>query len=84
MLKNCDIPVIVSGDTDLAAAIKSAKRLFPETEIGIMFPYKRYHAELKQITDFNFKIRSENYEKFVFPDQIVLHDGKTLTKPSGW
>ncbi len=84
MLKNCDVPVIVSGDTDLSAAIKSAKRLFSKSKVGVAFPYRRANAELQQITDFNFRIRPDSYTKFVFPDRVSLDDGTIITKPPGW
>ena len=84
MIKSCDIPVIVSGDTDLATAIKLAKRLFPGVKIGVGFPYKRNNAELKQLADVSFKIGPQHYQEFVFSDLITLPSGKTILKPPAW
>lgn len=84
MLNSCDVPVIVSGDTDLATAIRAAKRLFPAAKIGVGFPYKRFHHELKQLADFSFKMSPRQYSTFVFPDQVVLPSGKTILKPPAW
>lgn len=84
MRNTCDTAVIVSGDTDLLTAIRAAKRLFPKKKIGVGFPYKRAHKEMKQIADYSFKIDGRYYQKFVFPDVVTLPNGKTITKPTGW
>jgi uncharacterized LabA/DUF88 family protein len=80
----CDIAVIISGDTDLLTAMRAAKRLFPEKKLGVGFPYKRAHKEMKQLADHSFKIDARYYEKFVFSDVIELPNGKTISKPVGW
>jgi len=57
-LRACDTLAIVSGDTDLAPAIRAAKRLFPESRLCVVFPYARFNAELQQLADFSFRIRA--------------------------
>jgi uncharacterized LabA/DUF88 family protein len=84
MTKSCDIPVIISGDTDLATAIRTAKRLFPGIKIGVGFPYHRNNAELRQLADVSFKIGPQHYQQFVFPDLITLPTGDKIAKPSRW
>lgn len=84
MKDQCDIPVIVSGDTDLATALRAAKRLFPTKKLGVGFPYKRRTNELGQIADFEFKIQALHYPRFVFPDPVILPDGTRLQKPFSW
>ncbi len=37
-LNKCDMAVLVSGDTDLAPAIRTALRLFPDKEVAMLFP----------------------------------------------
>lgn len=84
MTDACDTAVIVSGDTDLATALRAAKRLFPSKKLGVGFPYKRGHGELEQLADCTFKIKAEHYSRFVFPDKITLSNGTTIQKPANW
>ena len=56
-LNACDTLVIVSGDTDFAPAMRTAKRLFPAVQVCVAFPHARFNAELQQIADFSFRIR---------------------------
>ena len=80
----CDTLVIVSGDTDFAPALRTAKRLFPEAQVCVAFPHARFNAELQQIADFSFRIRAARYAEHQFPDPVELRDGRLLRKPSRW
>jgi len=84
--KTCDIAVIVSGDTDLSAAIKVAKRMFPSQLIACAFPYGRSkgRSELKNLCHRYFNIEPDAYERFCLPDQITLLDGYVVKKPPMW
>lgn len=84
MLNKCDTAVIVSGDSDLVASTRAAKRLFPTKRLGACFPYKRKSNELAQIADFELKISAHLYERFQFPPTISLLNGKTINKPQTW
>jgi uncharacterized LabA/DUF88 family protein len=46
MNNECDTVVLVTGDTDLAPAVRTVKRLFPDKTITFIFPYKRKNKEL--------------------------------------
>ncbi|MDZ4718003.1 MAG: NYN domain-containing protein [Roseiflexaceae bacterium] len=37
----CDTAVVITGDTDIAPAIRAAKRLFPTKQVGVGLPYQR-------------------------------------------
>lgn len=37
----CDTIVVMTGDTDIAPAVRASKRLFPHIEICFLFPYGR-------------------------------------------
>ena len=80
----CDSVVLVTGDTDLAPAVKTAKHLFPDKYIIFAFPYRRKNEELAQITPGSFKIYSRNYIQHQFPDPFPLSDGTMVPKPSSW
>jgi uncharacterized LabA/DUF88 family protein len=83
-LRACDTLVIVSGDTDLAPAIRAAKRLFLESQVCVAFPHARFNAELQQIADFSFRLRTARYAEHQLPDPVRLPDGRVLRRPPGW
>lgn len=80
----CDTVVIVSGDTDLLPAIRTARRLFPTQHVGVGFPFRRFNVELKNSVSRSFKIKPDQYAKHQFPDPIVLPNGQEIRKPSTW
>lgn len=80
----CDTIVLVSGDTDLVSAVRTAKDLFPSKKVGIAFPYKRANTHFKEIADFTFKISADSYKNHQFPAPVILPDGTKLTKPPLW
>jgi len=80
----CDTLVIVSGDTDVAPAIRTAQSLFPTKRVCVGFPHARVNAELQQIADFSFRIRDSQYGKYQFPDPVLLKSGRQLAKPPTW
>lgn len=80
----CDCVVIVTGDTDLAPAVRTAKRLFPNKHIVFAFPYNRKSEELAKLAPGSFKIRKGNYIKHQFQNPFKLSDGTKISKPSSW
>jgi uncharacterized LabA/DUF88 family protein len=83
-LRAGDTLVIVSGDTDFAPALRTAKRLFSEAQVCVAFPHARFNAELQQIAGFSFRIRASRYADHQLPDPVRLSDGRILQRPSGW
>ena len=79
-----DIIVLVTGDTDLAPAVRTAQRLFPTKELCFAFPYKRQNSELQKMVRRHFKIRGREYLKHQLPNPVVLPGGRKITKPSSW
>ncbi len=45
---HCDAVVVVSGDTDIAPAIRTARLLYPHADIGIAFPVHRHNNDLQK------------------------------------
>ena len=74
----------MTGDTDLAPAVKTAQRLFPEKEICFAFPYARKNRELAQLVKTHFRIGRGSYLRHQLPDRVVLRDGRTVKKPLAW
>ena len=81
---DCDRIVLVTGDTDLAPAAKTAIRLFPKKEVVFAFPYKRKNVELAHIAPRSFSMRKEMYALNQLPDPCPLPDGTTAAKPPKW
>jgi len=80
----CDCVVLVTGDTDLAPAVETAKRLYAHKRVVFAFPYRRKNEELAKMAPGSFKIHSGNYTKHQFPDPFVLSDGTKIAKPPSW
>lgn len=79
-----DAIMIVSGDTDLIPAIKTARSLFPTKPVGCLFPFRRGNAELKQACTFHASIGKEQYAKHQLPDPIVIPGRRPIVKPATW
>ncbi|HEX2714892.1 MAG TPA: NYN domain-containing protein [Candidatus Acidoferrales bacterium] len=60
-LDACDTVVLVSGDTDLAPAVRTAKALWPARRIWALFPFARHNAELKAICHGHLKMKAKRY-----------------------
>ena len=80
----CDTAVLVTGDTDIAPAVRAVKRLYPTKDVCFAFPYKRKNKELAALADKQFKIRKEKYTAHQFSDPVVLPTGRSIAKPTGW
>jgi hypothetical protein len=84
-LDRCDTVMVVSGDTDVIPAVKTAQSLFPHKRVGFLLPYRRQNQELADLAPgLHFAIRKETYTRYQFPDPLVLPSGKTIKKPAGW
>lgn len=79
-----EVIVLVSGDTDLLPAIRTARRLYPAVQIAVCFPFRRHNADLKQAVARSFKVRKEQYARHQLPDPVVLPSGRLLHKPPKW
>jgi len=80
----CEMAVLVSGDTDLLPAIRTARRLYPEKQVWVAFPHGRYNAELAEAADNGMTIKRKKYDKFQLPNPVLLPDGRKAHKPPEW
>ncbi len=83
-LDKCDTIILVTGDTDIVPAVKTAQKIFPKNEIVFMMPYKRHNKELANLASRHFDISSSNYTKYQFAEPFVTKKKKLIHKPSGW
>jgi uncharacterized LabA/DUF88 family protein len=81
---SCDTVVLVTGDTDLAPAVRTAKKLFTGKRVVFAFPYKRKNSELAKLAPGSFEIKKEQYTKYQFSNPYTLPDGSQISKPSKW
>jgi uncharacterized LabA/DUF88 family protein len=81
---SCDIVVLVTGDTDLAPAVRATDKLFANKKVVFAFPYKRKNQELAKLAPDSFEIKKEQYAKHQFLNPYVLKDGTKICKPNKW
>jgi hypothetical protein len=77
------VVVLITGDTDLAPAVKTATRLFAQMEVFFAFPYRRSNAELQRLKPRSFKITVRSYLTCQFPDPLDV-SGHSIPKPASW
>ncbi|MBY0549745.1 MAG: NYN domain-containing protein [Candidatus Obscuribacterales bacterium] len=81
----CDVAVIISGDTDLLAVVREALTTYPTKEIVLAFPYKRHNNHYRSIAPLRtIKIPAQRYEDFQLADPVRLISGRDIAKPVGW
>jgi uncharacterized LabA/DUF88 family protein len=83
-LDKCDTIVLVTGDTDIIPAVKTAQNVFPKKEIAFLMPYKRHNKELANLPLRHFDISSNNYTKHQFSDPFITKKKKLIHKPLSW
>ncbi|WP_028315915.1 NYN domain-containing protein [Desulfatibacillum aliphaticivorans] len=81
---SCGMIVILSGDTDIAPAVKTSNVLYPDKKTIFAFPYGRKNESLKSLSPDSFKVKSSAYQKHQFPDPYQCSDGKIVVKPKNW
>ncbi|MDD5454896.1 MAG: NYN domain-containing protein [Candidatus Ratteibacteria bacterium] len=79
-----DTIILMTGDTDLAPAVRTCKRLYPDKLIFFAFPYKRTNIELVGIAPESFSIKRKSYLRYQFPDPLMLDDNTSVSKPEDW
>jgi uncharacterized LabA/DUF88 family protein len=78
-----DRVVLITGDTDIAPAVRAAKRMFPHREVCFAFPWQRRNDELSATVSRCISITREAYVRHQFPDSFVVGK-KTYVKPAAW
>ncbi|HEX8244503.1 MAG TPA: NYN domain-containing protein [Longimicrobium sp.] len=78
------VAVLMTGDTDLRPAIRTARKLFRQNHIGIITPFLRHTTEMQECGDFHFKVSQKLVQAAQFPPVIKLPDGSEIKKPPSW
>ncbi|GLY04716.1 NYN domain-containing protein [Actinoplanes sp. NBRC 101535] len=79
-----DHALIVSGDSDMAPAIRSVRRIAPDKRLVAVFPPKRSSVTLKQAADSTLQIYDKVPERHLLPDIIKTIDGTVVNRPGHW
>lgn len=85
--KQADVAVLVTGDTDIAPAVRAVLDMFPEAVVWFAFPYERRNKELAgavQVRGGSFKIGEKAYERHRLPDPYPMKVGDALPMPVKW
>lgn len=80
----CDTAILVSGDTDIAPAVKTAREVFPNKKVCFAFPYQRKNRELQTLCPNSFTIKGPKYVSHQFDNPCILSDGTHISKPPSW
>lgn len=80
----CDTAVLITGDTDIAPAVRTASALFPLKRVCFGFPFGRKNKELAKLVSTSFRISKEAYASHQFTDPVNLKSGKIISKPGKW
>jgi uncharacterized LabA/DUF88 family protein len=80
----CESLVLMTGDTDLLPAFKTARRHRPQKDIRFALPYERHNNVIREEAPSSFTMGKEVYVRHQFADPYVLADGTTVPKPSSW
>ena len=80
----CDAAVLMTGDTDLAPAIRTARTLHPRALICAAFPFDRHNRDLERMVSRSFRISAPLYRTHQLPSSLVLTSGRVLSKPATW
>lgn len=94
---NCDVQYLMTGDSDLAPAVRAVKALSPKREIYLLCPPKpitciqgddkkksRVSKELIQLCNNHIHIKESHLRECVFDDEIKNTYGSIITRPPRW
>lgn len=81
---DCETIVVVTGDTDILPALRSARRLARAKPLWIGSPFRRYNRELRHYADGGFKIGPDAYLRHQLPDPVIARGGTAIPKPLPW
>ncbi|HEY3560007.1 MAG TPA: NYN domain-containing protein [Kribbella sp.] len=80
-----DSALILSADSDLAPAIRTARSLNGQMFLAAAFPPKRYSAELSNLMPASFSIGMSKLTRAQLPQTVVdPGSGRTYTRPAKW
>lgn len=82
----CDVSILVTGDSDLTPPIEFLNNYKKEHEIRVFFPPERSSLHLKQLSKHTTYLGQfkQRFKQHQLQDTVVLEDGYVIQKPVGW
>lgn len=84
MANRFDTALLVSGDGDLAPAVRAVRAPGLAKRVVVVFPPKRSAFELQKAADAWFTIGRRVLARSQFPDEVASRSGVSLRKPNRW
>ena len=81
---DCSALTLMSGDTDLLPALRTARRLQPQLRLYCLFPPYRANQAFRRHVDGDFKISPGKLPEHLLPDPVLDARGRKIAKPAGW
>ena len=80
-----DSALVISADSDLSPAIRTARRLNPGMFLAAAYPPLRYSAELSKLMPASFKIGMSKLTAAQLPPTVLDSvSGRTYSRPAKW
>jgi len=79
-----DTAFVVSGDSDMAPAVRSVRRIAPHKRVVAIFPPNRSSVELQGHVDATLRIWPRVPRQHQLPTTVTAPDGTVLTRPRNW
>jgi len=80
----CSALALVSGDTDLVPALRTARRLRPDLRLYCLFPPYRANRAFRAVVDADFKINPRKLADHLLPDPVVGMNNEPIVRPAEW
>jgi uncharacterized LabA/DUF88 family protein len=79
-----DASLLISGDSDLTAPIRTIRRLFPKKWVVVASPPNRHSVQLANAASTHFTIGRGKISASQLPDRVTKPDGFVLHRPAKW
>jgi uncharacterized LabA/DUF88 family protein len=79
-----DVAFLISGDSDLAAPIKTIRERYPKKRIIVVFPPNRHSKRLQSLATGYMRLGEDILRKSKLPDTYSRPDGVVLHRPEKW
>ena len=83
ILRNFDVAILVSGDSDQVPTVEMVKRVF-KRKVIVAFPPQRFSAQLQQVATGSFRVGDSKFSGNILPPTIQLPSGAILNCPKEW
>lgn len=81
---NCDMAMLISGDSDLVPPIKALHENFKHKRVFVAFPPKRFNSSVSLVAKGSLIIGKSKLRNAQLEGEVKKNDGFMLRKPSEW